>query len=216
MPAPAPGSRIAVGGRLPGTYGCLVRSTNPGDGSLFMLTAGHVLLSERSRRGDTVFHVDDSGRRTPVAELWAWVDPESGRAGANQVDVAIARLNDPAGASPRIPGIGFPLPGVPVPLRREDRVRIVGGISAFQVGFVADPDYPAMLTPDLPDGRPDRPVTYEHLVLCTRFTAVGDSGSAVINQQGQIVGIHVGGTGTGSFFCRIAEALHLLDIEIVT
>lgn len=208
-----PGDSITVDdGRVPGTLGCFVEDDA---GSRFILTAGHVVLSRHSRRQSDPVYLVQEGRLTHCATLWDWVDPISGEPGHDEVDVAIARLNDDIDASTRIPRIGYPRPGPHAPLQVGDPVRTAGSVSRYGVGTMAKASYAPTLDPELPS-RGRRSVTYRHLVLCTRFTETGDSGAPIVDRNGHIVGIHVGATGTGSFFCRIDAALSTLNVRLVS
>ena len=51
-------------------------------------------------------------------------------------------------------------------------------------------------------------------VLCTRYTAGGDSGSVVLNSRNRIVGLHFAGSESTSIFNRISHVFTLLDIDL--
>jgi hypothetical protein len=54
------------------------------------------------------------------------------------------------------------------------------------------------------------------LPLHTRFGGLGDSGAALVNSDGRVVGLHVAGSHDGStgFACPIADVLAELDVEV--
>src|SRR5947209_3966137 len=82
-------------------------------------------------------------------------------------------------------------------------------------GKKGDVDLRTSLTYPTPDGGEGN-VGLRDQVLCTRFTAGGDSGAAVFNSQNQIVGLHFAGTPSTSIFNRITNVLDALGLEIVT
>ena len=57
-------------------------------------------------------------------------------------------------------------------------------------------------------------VGFRDQVLCTRYTASGDSGSVVLNDRERIVGLHFAGSPSTSIFNRINHVFQLLDIEL--
>jgi hypothetical protein len=59
-------------------------------------------------------------------------------------------------------------------------------------------------------------VGFRDQVLCTRYSASGDSGSAVLNMEKEIVGLHFAGSDSSSIFNRIGHVLDALSIEVVT
>jgi len=59
-------------------------------------------------------------------------------------------------------------------------------------------------------------VGLQDLVLCTRFTDGGDSGSAVLDMNKRIVGLHFAGSPSSSIFNKINNVLTQLDIDVVT
>ena len=53
-------------------------------------------------------------------------------------------------------------------------------------------------------------------VLCTRYSAGGDSSWAVLNMKKEVVGLHFAGSASSSIFNRIGHVLDALKIEVVT
>jgi len=49
-----------------------------------------------------------------------------------------------------------------------------------------------------------------------RYTAGGDSGSAVFNMNKEVVGLHFAGSDSSSIFNRIGHVLDLLLIDVAT
>lgn len=58
-------------------------------------------------------------------------------------------------------------------------------------------------------------VGFRRQVMCTRFTAPGDSGSLVLSSTGRAVGLHFAGSMTASIFNRIDDVLDALDVDLV-
>src|ERR1051326_811329 len=130
MPTLTAGASIGLAGRAGGTCGCLVRSTK--GAGLFALTAGHVVLTPSSAAGSQVCSPGGLSPGAPVVgSLECWVDPQSGVAGANRADAAIARISNVEGLSPRIPGIGIPR-GRSDELAIGMPVQLVGASSGYQ------------------------------------------------------------------------------------
>jgi hypothetical protein len=63
-----------------------------------------------------------------------------------------------------------------------------------------------------PSGR--RAAGLTDLVLCSRYTAGGDSGSLVLNNRNRAVGLHFAGSPSSSIFCRIHNVFKLLNVEL--
>lgn len=134
----------------------------------------------------------------------------------NFADAAIARVRSPAQLDAAIPGIGVPK-GVNHLVRVGDRVRAVGAASGYGEGFVKDVDFRFWMNYLRAPGQVGR-VGFRDQVLCTSYSKEGDSGAAVLNAGGELVGLHFAGTNDGgnpcSVFSPIGRILSALEIEI--
>lgn len=201
-----------------GTFGCLVRKTN-GTKTLYILSNSHVLADEGvANAGDDILqpgHRD--GGRAPgdvIGELDSWVPFEfTDNTFPNLVDAAIAKVKK-SDVKSAIRLIGVPK-GVSTRLRRGMNVKKTGRTTDFTTGVIQDINYRLPLTYKKPGGGVGR-VGLRDQVLCTRYTAGGDSGSAVLNSGNMVVGLHFAGSPSSSIFNKIEHVLTLLKIEIVT
>jgi hypothetical protein len=200
-----------------GTFGCLVRRR--GDASrLFILSNSHVLADEGiARLGDAIVQpgpVDGGGRGDRLARLAGFQPFVFSRVGyPNFVDAAIAEV-DPRRVDDVIRILGRRPAGVGRTLRRGMQVQKVGRTTDHTVGVVRDVDYRFSLAYKNPDsGRRSR-VGLRDQVLCSRYTAGGDSGSLVLNRRGYALGLHFAGSPSTSIFSRIRDVFAALDIEL--
>jgi hypothetical protein len=95
------------------------------------------------------------------------------------------------------------------------RVQKTGRTTDYTQGIIQDVNYRLALTYKKPGGGSGR-VGLRDQVLCTRYTAGGDSGSAVLNMQRRVVGLHFAGSPSTSIFNKISNVLTLLNINVVT
>ena len=202
-----------------GTFGCLVRKK--GKPELYVLSNSHVLANEGfCKEGDPIlqFAKHDGGAQPDdvICELAEWVPFKFSEDGFdNLVDAAIARVLKPADVTSAVNLIGVPK-GVSTVVRRGMKVRKCGRTTDLTVGEITDVDYRLPMTYKTPDGQGSGRVGLRDQVLCTRYTAGGDSGSAVFNLNDEIVGLHFAGSPSTSIFNRIGNVLDALDLEIVT
>ena len=200
-----------------GTLGCLVRKT--GDlRTLYILSNSHVLANEGlARKGDKILQPGraDGGRapRDVIALLADWVPFQFASSGfPNLVDAAIAKVKG-GDATSSIRLIGVPQ-GVSQTVRRGMQVQKTGRTTDYTVGVVKDVNYRLALQYQKPGGGQGR-VGFKDQILCTRYTAPGDSGSAVLNMRKKVVGLHFAGSDSSSIFNRIQHVLDALSIEVV-
>jgi V8-like Glu-specific endopeptidase len=57
-------------------------------------------------------------------------------------------------------------------------------------------------------------VGFRDQVLCTRYTAGGDSGAAVLNKRRYLVGLHFAGSMSASVFNPVQPVFRSLAIEL--
>jgi hypothetical protein len=205
-----------------GTFGCLVRKK--GDPTtLYILSNSHVLADEGTgTAGDPIIqpgaYDDGAAPADVIAELTEWVPFKFTSDGyPNTVDAAIAKVKNKSWVTSAIRLIGVP-GGFSTRVTRGMRVQKTGRTTDYTQGIIQDINYRMALDYKQPGGGTGR-VGLQDLVLCTRFTDSGDSGSAVLNmdkKEPKIVGLHFAGSPSSSIFNKIDNVLSLLQIEIVT
>ena len=132
----------------------------------------------------------------------------------NLVDAAIAKVKSAKTVTSAIRLIGVPK-GVNRTVQRDMQVQKTGRTTDYTIGIVKDINYRTDLSYKKPGGGKGR-VGFRDRVLCTRFTAGGDSGSAVLNMKNEVVGLHFAGSDSSSIFNRIGHVLDALLIDVVT
>ena len=95
------------------------------------------------------------------------------------------------------------------------KVQKTGRTTDHTIGIIRDVDYRTTLRYRKPTGGSLR-VGFKDQVLCSRYTAPGDSGSAILNMNRKVVGLHFAGSPSTSVFNKIGNVLDALNLEIVT
>lgn len=202
-----------------GTFGCLVRKRNDPD-TLYVLSNSHVLANQGvGQSGDVVLQAGktDGGAQPDdvLCELAEWIPFQFADEGfPNLVDAAIAKVRDSAEISSAVSMIGVPQ-GVSTAVRIGMMVKKCGRTTDLTFGEIKDVDYRLQLNYKKPGGGTGR-VGLRDQVLCTRYTSGGDSGSAVFNMDGKVVGLHFAGSTSSSIFNKIGNVLDMLGIDLVT
>lgn len=204
-----------------GTFGLLVRKRDEPE-DLYVLSNSHVLANQGvCQVGDLVIQAGryDGGLDPDdaICKLAAWVPFDFAAEGyPNLVDAAIARVKNPEEVSAAVRLIGVP-GGHSTYVRRGMQVRKSGRTTDYTIGEIRDTDYRLQMWYELADGSgATGRVGLRDQVLCTRYTAPGDSGAAVFNTSDKVVGLHFAGSSSSSIFNRIANVLEALDLELVT
>jgi len=201
-----------------GTFGCLVRKKGDKD-TLYILSNSHVLANEGlADRGDAIVQPGVADGGAAPADLIAKLEESvpfnfTSSTFPNLVDAAIAKVKA-ADVTSAIRIIGVPV-GVNVKVRRDQQVQKTGRTTDYTIGIIRDVNYRTALRYKKPGGGKGR-VGFRDQVLCTRYTAGGDSGSAVLNMKKEVVGLHFAGSETSSIFNRIENVLTLLNLEVLT
>ncbi|MCP3964256.1 MAG: hypothetical protein GY719_41030 [bacterium] len=215
-----PGSGVGHLDVSVGTFGCLVRKRGTDDG-LYILGNSHVLAdSGLASPGDPILQPAkaDGGNKTAdtIAHLSEFVPFDFSPTGfPNLVDAAIAKVAEEGSVNPEIRILGKRPIGVSTALQRGMRVRKVGRTSDYSISEITDLHYRLRMSYKYyPDGRRMRAGLGDQ-VLCTRYTAGGDSGSLVLNDRHRAVGLHFAGSYSSSIFNRIRNVLDLLNVELV-
>jgi hypothetical protein len=208
-----------------GTLGCLVKDAGDADpdpqstSRVYILSNSHVLANEGiAAAGHQALQAGElDGGAAPADVLGKLVRSVpftfSTTAFDNLVDAAVAEVRRREVAS-AIRLIGIPT-GVGTRLRRGMRVQKTGRTTDYTVGIIQDINFRTALPYKKPGGGTGR-VGFRDQVLCTRYTAAGDSGAAVLNMRKQIVGLHFAGSPSTSVFNKIEHVLTGLGIAIIT
>ncbi len=203
-----------------GTFGCLVRKRGQPN-TLYVLSNTHVLADEGlAAVNDPILQPGrfDGGAAPAdvLGKLVQWV-PFTFSAStfpAGNVDAAIAEVKKSQVTS-LIRKIGVPK-GVSSVRRIDMKVQKTGRTTDYTIGVIRDVNYRFALDYPQPGGGGPARVGFRDQVLCTRYTAGGDSGSAVLNMSGKVVGLHFAGSPSSSIFHPIQAVLAALDLEVVT
>lgn len=208
-----PGNSIGHVNITAGTLGAFVNKGN----ALHILSNSHVLaVSGTAKKGDSIIYpgAADGGAMPAdlVAKLADFKKFVTGGDFVNRVDCAIAK---PTAA--RLPDVvtqikGFIVPKGATKAKRGMAVVKVGRTTGKTTGEVRDVNFRFTLTyPGVGE------VGFIDQVLCSRYTAGGDSGSLVIDQAtGRAVGLHFAGANGGSVFNPIDDVLSALGVTLVT
>lgn len=201
-----------------GTFGMVVRKTGQAT-PLYLLSNAHAIAASGfGNKGDVIIQPGGAdGGAAPadaIATLSEWVPLVFGGTGfTNTVDAAIAELSAGA-ASAAIAQLGVPKE-INTDLQRGDYIQKMGRTTTLSVGRVMDVDLRLPSTYPNASGALER-VGFSDQVLVTFYSAPGDSGSPVLDMDGNVVGLHVCGSPVIGIFCKIANVMAQLGIEVVT
>ncbi len=181
-----PGSGVGHFKVSVGTFGCLVKKKGTKHG-VYILSNSHVLADEGiGSVGDVILQPGkfDGGLKGTdvIGVLEDWVPFTFSSTGFhNFVDAAIAKVKK-SSVRENIRILGIKPVGVSYTLRRGMTVQKVGRTTDYTTGVITDINYRFALNYKKPGGGAGR-VGFRDQVLCTRYTAGGDSGSAVLNDR---------------------------------
>lgn len=208
----------ALDAREAGTFGMVVRRQGE-QGPLYLLSNSHAIAASGfANKGDIVLQPGSyDGGKTPtdgIGALADWVPLIFSSTGfPNLVDAAIAAL-EPGIASAAIAVLGVPK-GVNANVTRGMSVQKMGRTTTRSQAIVLDVDFRVSSAYPDASGKPSR-VGFSDQVLVTFYSAGGDSGSPVLDMNNNVVGLHVAGSDTIGIFCKIANVMDQLGIEVVT
>jgi N-acetylmuramoyl-L-alanine amidase len=212
------GADISRVGGAAGKLGCLARLR--GGNLPVLLSNAHILAfsgSAAPRSGDPITSPPDAHDPTlapnVIAKLLRWTPFDSGTDYPNVVDAAVAQILDPNDVNPAIAGIGLPA-GINTELRAGMQVQMATG-TTVRTGTIVNPSFSCEVGYLMPPGSLQT-FGFRQQVQCTAYSDPGNSGSAVLDMQNCIVGLHLGGSDTNSVFTPIRNVLALLDVEIIT
>lgn len=202
-----------------GTLGTIVKDRN--DGSFAILSNNHVLAnSNRASPGDLCLQPGPVDRGTAgdvIGRLDRFVTVQDGV----EVDAAIARLEEPF-ENPLMIGGNLRLTGRTMTARRAIEVAKIGRTTGLTFGRIS-----AVALIDLEIGFGNRLVSFDDQIeirspAASPFSAGGDSGSLVVDLQGNAVGLLFAGTTTRdgqtdiTYVNPIDRVLDLLDVELIS
>lgn len=218
-PAP-PGYSIGRGTDIgsTSTFGLVVRKrgkTSP----VYLLSNSHAIAdSGMATKGESIIQpgADDSGKPPDdtIAKLTQWVPYVFSTAGfSNLVDAAIAEL-EPGIATAAIAQLGIPT-GICADPERGMVVQKMGRTSTLSIAKVKDIHLRIPIDYPTTGGKVAR-VGFSDQMLTSFYSAPGDSGSAVLDMQSQVVGLHFAGSPLIGVSNKITNVLAALDLELVT
>jgi hypothetical protein len=200
-----------------GTFGMVVRQKGQASPFYLLSNCHAIAASGLASKGDVIIQpgaADQGVAETDrIGTLADWVPFDfTPNSLENNIDAAIARLDDNA-ASAAIALLGVPA-GVNKTLTRGMYVQKIGRTTSHSVARITDVDLVLNLTYPTASGL--KVATLRDQVLVTFYSAPGDSGSAVLDMDNNVVGLHVGGSAVVGFFCKIGNILDRLGLEVVT
>ena len=215
----SPGYSVSLEGDAPGTgtFGLVMRKRGQAT-PLYLLSNSHAIAnSGMATQGSSITQpgaADGGAAADAIAQLSQWIPFVFSLQGfPNLVDAAIAALA-PGVETPAIPQIGIPT-GVNTSVTRGMQVQKVGRTTTYSIAFVRDVDLRLAAPYPKPGGQVGR-VGFSDQVLTSFYTSPGDSGSGVLDMEGQVVGLHFAGSQTVGVFNKIGNVLAALDLEVVT
>lgn len=202
-----------------GTFGLLVNKRAARASDVYILSNSHVIaLDGLADVGDDVVQparFDGAGSGGTIAKLEEWISFDfTKRYWPNLVDAAIARVvRAGSNVKNRIREINVVPAAASVRITEGMRVRKVGRTSGYSEGYVINANV-RLRAKHMKSSSTSGLVRYRRQVLCTHFGMGGDSGSIVLNDRNEVVGLYAGGARRGCWFNRIEHVFDLLKIEI--
>jgi len=215
MDAGSTALRFANARGVPGTATTVVRDR---DGAALLLTSHHVVFGDGAREGSRVWALADEGGGTAV--LGRALRGVLGRVGSTEdacfVDCALIALDQ----QPRPPWLAAALEGL---ARPHGIAEAVPGLLVSKHGAatgVTDGVVRAVAHADRPFIAGRMWAAPGQLIIESRddelnFSAPGDSGAAVVDGEGRLVGLLWGCNGHGAgLACPIAPVLACLEVAL--
>ena len=214
-----------------GTLGCFVRLS---DNSVALLSNNHVVAGEnRGQNGTDRILQPGNTVHDPADQIAVLTDfvnilgspvgatPRTGGVNFNVVDAGVARLDDAVAFRQGY----LPFRSLTPPLRvasalPNDRVFKVGRTTGLTFGEVKDVATVVGPVPyDVGPGGSSRPCWFRRSLTIeglngTQFSDKGDSGSAIVRTNGEVVGLLYAGNGQQTFACPIADVMSALNCTL--
>ncbi|CAG7839608.1 hypothetical protein Z959_12890 [Clostridium novyi B str. ATCC 27606] len=210
---PAPGG-YSIGStviRNTASIGCLVRDSK----GEYILTCNHAIINEILEEGANVMQpsLEDNGRAPEdiIGKVYKFI--KLGKSNAflkivNYVDVALISISNRSFITPIIYYVGIPIGHGQAYLNQN--VIKVGRTTEETIGQVTALD----VTIKIPFG--EKNFKFAEQIITTKMTEYGDSGSVLLNENKEVLGLTVGGTDSLSVYSRIDTILRFLNVNIVT
>ena len=201
-----------------GTFGLVVRKQDD-DSALYVLSNSHVLaLDGLAKKGDDIVQPgpgDSWGHSNDkIAKLADFVafdfTPE---AFLNTVDAAIARVTKASSVDTMIREIDIAPTNVSFAITEEMLVRKVGRTTDETTGTVQCASTKVKLE-YMQTATTSAFIGFDDQVLCDRYASPGDSGSILLNDKDEVIGLHVAGSASACTFNKIEHVFGLLKIKL--
>lgn len=208
-----PGCSVG-GGLMSGTLGCIVKDT--GTGGQYILSNSHVLAnSGNASLGTNVTQPSmTSEPENLIGHLSKFVEFNFSKRD-NLCDAAIAIANPQRMVTNKIPQLSIaPSYNPDLKITRSMKVKKVGNRTGLTFGNTVDVDFRTFLRYQrglMGSGK----VWFKDQVLCDKFTKKGDSGSAVLSENNEVIGLHFAGGNAHSIFNKFHNVMDQLGIEVL-
>ena len=203
-----------------GTFGLLVQKT-PGNGSgTFVLSNTHVIaLDGLAKSGDGVVQpgpddADGPGNNDEIATLTEWIGFDFTTPGfPNMVDAAIARVTKSSSVARAFRIFTGAPKGVSDVIEEGMAVKKVGRSTDDTYGTVKHVNAKVKVR-HMMNETTSVVIGFSNQVVCSCFTDPGDSGSAVLNEDDEVIGLHASGSISTSTFNGIDDVFSLLNLTL--
>jgi Peptidase family S64 len=207
-------SGAQAGSVMAGTFGALVEA----GGKQFILSNNHVLANQNALPiGSDIFQPGLLDLNTPaedaIAKLSTFVTLQT--ASANQVDCAIAEVDDPKLVSSVVmPMVGKLKSGAPLVAALGMKVEKTGRTTGYTTGTIQDISANVKVSYEI------GPLTFSDQIIIvggtTNFSDAGDSGSLIVEQTAkQPVALLFAGTSSHTIANHIEDVLNQLKVSII-
>lgn len=195
-----------------GTLGCLVKDSK----NLYILSASHVLTDGGIYTEDTPIiqpAVADGGRfladRIALLKKSIPIYPSTSTHGPlNYVDCAMASVLSKSAVSPNIALVGA-IHGLGTPAIGQ-KVKKVGKTSELTTGILTALGLTTTLSVS------GKEYLFVNQIMTTRMSSNGDSGSILLDEHSNALGLLIGGSNVMTVCSPLSEVLSKLNVSLVT
>ena len=201
------GNRIANARGVPGTLGCIARTTH--DHRAVFLTNWHVLFGNGAGGSDTAWLIDDAGDARRYTAIGRALHGKIGNVRFNDadyyVDCAVGSCIDDSPVA--VAAYATAMPG--------ERVTKRGAATGTTTGVIVDAAYCGSACTDGRTHPTPRQLLIRSLQRNHPFSADGDSGAVIVNARNAVVGLLWGTNCHGEgVACHIAPVMQALNITL--